>query len=228
MTVSSGTIAKLMAAGLAGDDLLDVIRSIEADTAKPVRTAGAERQRRYRERHRNVTSNVTGDASQVTPVSPKERSPLHPPKEITPSTLSEANASSSEPRAGTTSEPMARIEFDAEFWPRYPNKVGKSPAMAAFIAARRKAPLAAILGGLERYKATIPDGRQWLNPATFLNQERWNDEPAPATARQHPGKPEPPHDAIFRALADAASECDGRGRWPPDDDVRVLDYRPGT
>lgn len=123
------------------------------------------------------------------------------------------------------SEPKARIEFDYSFWPRYPHKVGRPSALEAFIKARRCTPLETILAGVDRYAATKPKHHDWLKPANFLSDERWNDDPAPVTARQPIGKPEPPHDAIFRALAEAAIAGDGGGGWAADDDGRLLDHR---
>lgn len=69
-------------------------------------------------------------------------------------------------------------EFDETFWPRYPHKVGKFTALKSFRAARKRGSLEAIMAGLENYIASKPSDRQWLNPATFLNQERWTDQPA--------------------------------------------------
>lgn len=221
MKITASMIAEFVALGLTPEQMAGIASIVERGDQERLRK-DRDRKRNSKEFHGTVR-NSTENAGVV---SPKERSPLHPPKEITPSTLSEANASSSETRAGTTSEPMARLEFDSEFWPRYPHKVGKPAALTAFIAARRKASMGAILGGLERYKATIPDGQQWLNPATFLNQERWTDEPAPVTPRKSNGRPEPPHDAVFRALAEAASPGGGGGGWDADADGRLLDYRP--
>lgn len=225
MTISASTLRKLVDAGVTGDMLVSVVEIMEAES-EGRRAKARDKKRRQRELSRGqIGTERDSEGTNGDTVSPKERSPLHPPKEITPSTLSEPNGSSSEPRAGTTSEPMARLEFDSEFWPLYPNKVGKPRALEAFIAARRKATLPEILDGLARYKSDKPPDRQWLNPATFLNQERWNDEPAAVTARQPGSKPEPPHDALFRALAEAAVAGDGGGGWPADDDGRMLDYR---
>lgn len=69
-------------------------------------------------------------------------------------------------------------EFSETFWPAYPNKVGKPKAMKAFAAARRRAELGVIMDGLRRYAVGKPEAREWLNPATFLNQDRWADVPA--------------------------------------------------
>lgn len=196
----------------------------QADADEVRRAKDAERKRKSRGSHAEVTVTSTDSPRKSRDPSPKERSPLHPPKEITPSTLSEADASSSEPRAGTTSEPMARLEFDSEFWPRYPHKVGKPKALAAYVAARRMATLPEILDGLARYKSDKPPDRQWLNPATFLNQERWTDEPArPPDQTRRPGS-EPAHDAIFRALARQAEDGGGGSERPPDSDVRLLGH----
>ena len=73
MTISANTLGLLMAAGLEGDELMDIVRSIEADTAPKARSNAAERQARYRanQRAKTVTSDVTRDVtepSQVTPL----------------------------------------------------------------------------------------------------------------------------------------------------------------
>jgi hypothetical protein len=36
----------------------------------------------------------------------------------------------------------------------------------------------AIIAGVKRYVAAKPADRPWLNPTTFLHQERWKDAPA--------------------------------------------------
>lgn len=64
----AAVIKELMAAGVTGDALVAAIERIEAE-GKPRRSAGAERQARWRERHkasRNVTERNASDASQVT------------------------------------------------------------------------------------------------------------------------------------------------------------------
>jgi len=35
-----------------------------------------------------------------------------------------------------------------------------------------------LLAGLDAYIKNKPIDRDWLNPATFINQERWKDQPA--------------------------------------------------
>jgi len=69
-------------------------------------------------------------------------------------------------------------EFAATFWPAYPHKVGKPDAEKKFRTARKVASLEEIMAGLNRYVASKPPDRQWCNPATWLHQHRWADQPA--------------------------------------------------
>ena len=65
-------------------------------------------------------------------------------------------------------------------WEVYPHKVGKPAALRAYKAARnRKIKPETILTGLRLYIETKPTDRPWLNLSTFINQDRWNDAPAP-------------------------------------------------
>jgi len=108
---------------------------------------------------------------------PKEKSPT-PPKEITPSIpVSEPIGSSTE---------SAR-EF-ADFWSLFPNKIAKRDAQKAFTAARKRSSFESIMAGLRRYVAKTDD-RAWCNPSTFLNQDRWDDQPADVVPRS--GAPPP-------------------------------------
>lgn len=78
----------------------------------------------------------------------------------------------------------SRAAFDREFWPKYPHKVGKPAAAKAWEKLWRElhGDIAPIIGGLERYCRDKPADRPWLNPATFLNQRRFDDEPAASNA----------------------------------------------
>jgi len=70
-----------------------------------------------------------------------------------------------------------KVEFDEKFYPQYPHKVAKPAALKAFEKARKKASLREILDGLARYKKNKPPDISWAHPSTWLNQERWTDEP---------------------------------------------------
>jgi hypothetical protein len=67
-----------------------------------------------------------------------------------------------------------------DFWERYPHKVGKADARKAFDVALSRGEFAVIMVGLARYIQTKPADRPWCNPGTWLRQDRWLDQPAPA------------------------------------------------
>jgi uncharacterized protein YdaU (DUF1376 family) len=97
-------------------------------------------------------------------------------------------------------------EFSESFWPAYPNKVGKPAAERAYQAARKRgADLARIMAGLTRYMRDKPVDRPWLNPATFLNQERWADEPASAAVLPFTSGADPPRVVMTEAEKRAAA-----------------------
>lgn len=90
--------------------------------------------------------------------------------------------------------PSSDFEFE-DFWNLWPNKVGKPAALRAFVAARKRAGLDAIVDGVFAYIRDKPPDRPWLNPATFLNQNRWEDKPAQVTNAK-------PRNAIIQAADD--------------------------
>ena len=74
----------------------------------------------------------------------------------------------------TVIEPLYIIgQFD-EFWTQYPKKVAKKTALKAYEKALKSASHQEIMTGLAKYK---PDPKYICNPATWLNQGRWEDEP---------------------------------------------------
>lgn len=67
-------------------------------------------------------------------------------------------------------------EFD-EWYQTYPKKVGKPAALTKYKAARKKASAETLLAGAQLMaKAFASDKTYCPNPATWLHQERWNDE----------------------------------------------------
>lgn len=79
-------------------------------------------------------------------------------------------------------------EFDA-FWSVYPEKVGKGAARKAFPVALSKAPIETLIAGVRRYIATKPSDRNYCHPSTWLNEERWSDEPTAPPVRGSPARP---------------------------------------
>ena len=81
-------------------------------------------------------------------------------------------------------------EFD-EFWGLVPIKISKGAARTAYLNARLKTSKEEIFAGLENYRqyeanrAKQTDYRP-LHPSTWLNQERWADEPVAAAETATP------------------------------------------
>ncbi len=65
----------------------------------------------------------------------------------------------------------------AEFWLEFPNKVGKTDARKKFDVALKAVPFETLMNGLRAYR-NKSDDRPWCNPATWLHQGRWDDQPA--------------------------------------------------
>ena len=71
----------------------------------------------------------------------------------------------------------------AAFWKHYPKKVAKPQAIKAWNKVKPTGQtIADLMAGLERQKSSsdwLKDGGQFIpHPATWLNQRRWEDEPA--------------------------------------------------
>ena len=98
--------------------------------------------------------------------------------------------------------------FD-RFWSEYPKKVGKKAAERAFNTAKKSATVDTMIAAIQKQK----QGEQWRknggqyvpNPATWLNQGRWDDEVTPA-GRQIKTAPSELHDYDMEALRKAAKE----------------------
>ena len=81
-----------------------------------------------------------------------------------------------------TPEP-ARPDLDADFaawWNLYPRKVGKGAAQKAYRSARKKATAEALAAAIDAQGPLLmARGSQYCpHPATWLNGERWRDNPA--------------------------------------------------
>jgi hypothetical protein len=94
------------------------------------------------------------------------------------------------PRSAPPTGSDVYAERFAEFWKAYPKKVGKEAARKAFMKIKPSADLLQRM--LEAIKAQTAsdqwkrDNGQYIpNPATWLNQGRWEDEPPAAAKSQN-------------------------------------------
>ena len=73
--------------------------------------------------------------------------------------------------------------FERDFWPNYPRRVGKPTAKSkwGFILPKDESMRDKICEGLDRWKSfweeNDTDRRFIPHPATWLHQQRWDDEP---------------------------------------------------
>lgn len=117
------------------------------------------------------------------------------------------------------------------WWLGYPHKVGKQAAEKAFERVRKagRVPFQALTDGVQRYMRTKPPDRSYCNPATWLNEGRWDDEPSTGNTGNlfgspPPGGRRPPAgiSAVAAALAGHASRS-GIGPGLRQDDSRPRD-----
>lgn len=110
-------------------------------------------------------------------------SPDHPRSTTTPAPVMEGKGEECKGREGKEETREVALSIDPNefniFWEAWPNKVGKPAAVKALASCRKRgAVFAEIMEGVRNYIRDKPPDRPWLNPATFLNQNRWEDQPA--------------------------------------------------
>lgn len=114
----------------------------------------------------------------------------------TPQSFTENNSGSAELKQkrlveesrGEESNNLSMNKFMNEFeewWLRYPKKQSKKPALKAFIKARKTVSLETLNEGLTRYIESVAgkDPQFIALAGTWLNAERWNDEPAKVVSK---------------------------------------------
>lgn len=180
-----------------------------------------DRERKYAKRHGLPPPSEEIQGSPRTSADPLIKESTK--ENITPVSSLRSETSSVDAREAAP-ESGCRVEFTYEFWPAYPHQVAPRKALQAFIAARQRASLETIMAGLERYRRDKPPDQHWLNPANFLEDDRFNDKPAsPPTSRGN--RPQPTNDAFRAEFLRAAEEelrqgGDGAGPDGRDDNQR--------
>lgn len=197
MAALADLIRGMASAGASPEAIAMAIEAIEATQTKDAerRAKQAERKARSRAKSRDSRVTVTGLSVDNPPDGPPpslhpSSPPLTPPVPKPDGFETDARADGRvdlltlvpEPQASRQApsfDRSARHEFETRFWPAYPHKVGKLAAEAAWLKAAKRPGFAidAVLSALSRYAAAKPPDRAWCNPATWLNQGRWNDEP---------------------------------------------------
>jgi hypothetical protein len=117
----------------------------------------------------------------------------------------------------TRARRASHAEEDFQKWYEgYPHKVGRAAARKACDKALRLTSLDELIAATERYKTQKPPDRDWCNPATWLNQQRWLDVPATSNVveiRERLRVPTAPPPAELLAQAHAyLAAAQGEGR----------------
>lgn len=197
--IDASVLEAMVKAGCTAEQLVAVVRAEQDGNAEKLalqREQARIRKQRQRQRETeqkqqsgHAMSRVTQRDERDIPSSPDGLEGSTPPKTLNPIS----------PPSSLRSSGDARVheEFHENFWPAYPNKVGKPEALKAFVRARNRTSLETITAGLQAYRAKTDD-RPWCNPSTWLNQDRWNDQPAFVPKQQ--GPPRLTSDAMIATL----------------------------
>lgn len=144
------------------------------------RERNADKQRRWRERQKSNNSNP------VLPTVTDSNPALPVVTEITPQTRSdqtkpEQNKPDTDKDTRPTRERVIDVDFDL-FWKVYPKKVGKKAALKALQQALKTGcpSVEVMIAAIDRQCKSDQwrrDGGQYIpNPATWINQGRWDDD----------------------------------------------------
>jgi uncharacterized protein YdaU (DUF1376 family) len=145
-------------------------KRIDAELAKAT-DISIKRRASAEQRHSKSNANADANAQQLD---------THAGATSQPQTQSQTSSLRSEV-AGARASLLARFD---EFWQAYPHKVGKQAAFKTFerIAKSGHVTFEKLMIGLVAYSRKTDD-RPWCNPATWLNEGRWDDQPAPEVSR---------------------------------------------
>ena len=159
-------VRSMAAAGATPEAIAIAIEAVEVAQASSNTRAERKRERdRERLREKRDIARQSHDIEATSHDTPAPSlSPPDPPKP-TPTP------------GGDTTRTREADDFEA-FWAAYPRKTAKADARKAFSRAAKKTTAPEMLGGLERAKAGWVDANFIPHPATWLNGERWQDEPS--------------------------------------------------
>lgn len=206
MTIPTSVLMKIATIGLSEEqamavaEMLSVVEKATEETCNAVvetsREKARERVQRWREKQkcnvteRNETSrNATKRLTRV-----EDNNKTNNLEDI--SSLRSDNISI---------KPDFDREFETEFWPSYPRKVGKGQALKAYRAARKQSDCQTITAGARRYAAERAGQDQQFtrHAATWLNGQGWLDEPASKPSPRSQAPPLTPHQQRHQAAIDA-------------------------
>ena len=161
--------------------MLDGMKVIAWDKRQPKREredSSAERTREYRK------NKALSDAeNHVTPCDATKRH-VTPREEKRREDKNREDKVSIPPISPIQAAPSSLTDFDY-FWNSYPRRIGRGAALKAFKAATKKTQASELVAAASAYadRAAGMDPKYIPHPATWLNQERWLDQPDPLSRR---------------------------------------------
>jgi hypothetical protein len=175
----------------------------QADTRSPMTGGGVTHDRAGGVTHdRPTTETNYRDHSETT--TPGLQQPL----------MGDLVTNNSSPRPRKDPQPDPDLSDFAEFWKLYPRRVGRGQAVNAWRKAIKKIPVDTILDAAKRYRddPNLPETKFIPHPATWLNGERWGDDPLPA----RDGDEQPVRVAGYWQQAGVGTPSPGAvpGYWP--------------
>lgn len=193
--MSAASVARKLAE--AGLDALSIVAALEAFEA-----VDEERRAKTRERKRRQRAKEAATERDVTRQDVTERDT--PAPSLSPQTP----LTHPHPRVDITTR--ARDDGFAVFWAAYPSKKSKPQAEKAFRKAISKTDLPVLLAAVETQRLW-PQWQDGFIPhaATWLNNERWADEPDPQRKARDRPNPSPKLDHLERVSRAMAASIDG-------------------
>lgn len=194
MTLPPAVLDAMLASGCTSEQIVAAVKAATLEAAE--REAARKEKERLRKREERARKSADKSMVASSDVHGQTRNPQDGADTLssqgsspTPLTPNPSNPSTPFPPKGG----LPPTDFD-QFWAAFPNRTGKGAARKAWPRAIAKTDLGTMLTALAAYSAKTDD-RPWCNPATWLNEERWADQPPKPVVtrfpRGSPPKPEP-------------------------------------
>lgn len=219
MSLSPAVLDAMLASGCTAEQIVAAVKAAsgeDLDRQQARRAADAARKRAERAAVRNRPAESTGQTR-----TDEDGDGLLSSPEVFPQT---PFPNPSNPKPPSAPKGASSPTFE-QFWAVYPHKVGKPDAAKAFQRAGQRVDFETLMAGLRRYVAKTDD-RPWCNPSTWLNQDRWGDQPAAVQPRGSPARPDTPVDVADRLLNELRF-ANGHSDPPSDSNSQALVAFPG-
>jgi len=197
VSASADLIRRMIEAGTPADIIADVAAELARGEAARELIEGRrakDRERKGKGTFRGIPRNSAEDAESAECPPLEERSPT-PPKTQSPQSSPPSGVRTTNARAKTGVDGRSAEEWFDDFWAAYPKRAGSNPRKLAskrFIAAINAGyHPQAIIDGARRYADVCRQTGKWqteyvAQAATWLSQQRWQDEHLPALRSQGP------------------------------------------